>query len=207
MAIDLIVFDIGNVLVEWHPEATYDRLIGPERRRALFGNVDLAGMNDRVDMGEEIADVVRECADLHPEYRDDILLWHTHWIDMCAPAIPHSAVLLRALRAKSLPVVALSNFGISTLALADTHYPVLTEFDRRFVSGHMQMMKPNADIYAMLESETGVDPGGIFFTDDRAENIDAAAARGWQTHLFETPQGLADRLVAEGLLTATEAAP
>jgi hypothetical protein len=30
----------------------------------------------------------------------------------------------------------------------------------------------------------------------------AAEARGWNTHLFEGPQGWADRLVAEGLLTA-----
>jgi 2-haloacid dehalogenase len=39
------------------------------------------------------------------------------------------------------------------------------------------------------------------FTDDRAENISAAQARGWQTHLFDGPQGLARRLVDAGLLT------
>ena len=44
------------------------------------------------------------------------------------------------------------------------------------------------------------------FTDDRADNIAAAAARGWQTHHFTGPQGWADRLVAAGLLTREEAA-
>jgi 2-haloacid dehalogenase len=57
-----------------------------------------------------------------------------------------------------------------------------------------------------VERETGADPAGLLFTDDRADNIAAAKARGWQTHLFEGPQGLADRLVAEGLLTEEDAA-
>ena len=51
-----------------------------------------------------------------------------------------------------------------------------------------------------------VAPEALIFTDDRADNVAAAKARGWKTHLFEGPQGWADRLVAEGLLSAEEAA-
>ena len=29
-----VVFDIGNVLIEWQPERFYDSVIGEERRRA-----------------------------------------------------------------------------------------------------------------------------------------------------------------------------
>jgi 2-haloacid dehalogenase len=49
-------------------------------------------------------------------------------------------------------------------------------------------------------------PEALLFVDDRTDNIEAAAARGWQTHVFTTPQGWADRLVAEGLLTTDQAA-
>jgi 2-haloacid dehalogenase len=45
----------------------------------------------------------------------------------------------------------------------------------------------------------------LIFADDRTDNVAAADARGWKTHLFEHPQGWADRLVAEGLLTEAEA--
>jgi 2-haloacid dehalogenase len=45
---------------------------------------------------------------------------------------------------------------------------------------------------------------GLLFVDDRAENIAAARARGWQGHLFDGPQGWAERLIAEGLLTREE---
>jgi 2-haloacid dehalogenase len=41
----------------------------------------------------------------------------------------------------------------------------------------------------------------LLFADDRHDNIAAAKARGWQTHLFDGPAGWAERLVKEGLLT------
>jgi len=57
----------------------------------------------------------------------------------------------------------------------------------------------------MVEQDCGLPPDALLFTDDRADNIAAAAKRGWQTHHFTGPQGWADRLVAEGLLSAEEA--
>ena len=29
MTVEAVVFDIGNVLLEWHPERYFDRTIGP----------------------------------------------------------------------------------------------------------------------------------------------------------------------------------
>jgi 2-haloacid dehalogenase len=40
----------------------------------------------------------------------------------------------------------------------------------------------------------------LLFTDDRADNIEAATARGWHTHHFNGPEGLRTRLQTEGLL-------
>ena len=140
----------------------------------------------------------------NPDYHDDIMLWHSRWLEMLSPDIPLSAIILRALRGKGMPVFALSNFGVSTLALADRHFPALADFDRRFISGELGLVKPDPAIYARVEAETGVDPKGLLFIDDRPANIEAASARGWQTHLFEHPEGLAERVVAEGLLTRSE---
>jgi 2-haloacid dehalogenase len=77
----------------------------------------------------------------------------------------------------------------------------LREFDQEFISGHLRCMKPDPAIYAHLELDTGVSPGGLLFADDKQENLDAAAARGWQTHLFTSPAGFEKRLIAEGLIT------
>lgn len=201
-----VVFDIGMVLVEWHPEAFYDRLIGPERRRAFWAETGIAAMNERIDLGAPFLETVRAHADLHPDWRPEVMAWHDHWLDMCTPAIPHSVRLLAALRTKGVPVFALSNFGVGTFELACRSYPFLTNFDRLFVSGYLGMIKPDPRFYAALEEGTGYAGADLLFADDRPENIAAATARGWQTHLFTTPEGWADRLVSEGFLTEGEAA-
>ena len=70
----------------------------------------------------------------------------------------------------------------------------------------MKVIKPEAEIYRRVEADSGVAPDALLFTDDRLDNIEAAAARGWNVHLFEGPQGWAECLVSHGLLSRAEAA-
>lgn len=200
-----VVFDIGNVLIEWQPERFFDSVIGADRRRAMFATVDLHAMNDRVDSGETFRDVITETARATPEWYDEIMLWHDRWLDMASPAIDHSVRLMAALQSRNIPVFSLTNFGIQTYALAATRYPFLRHFDRDFISGHLGVIKPDPAIYAALEETSGFPPQALLFTDDRIDNINAAAQRGWQTHHFTGPQGWADRLVSAGLLTKDDA--
>jgi 2-haloacid dehalogenase len=120
---------------------------------------------------------------------------------MAAPAIDHSVRLLRALRRAGHPVFALSNFGNETFQIARRTYPFLDEFERRFISTELGMSKPDTAIYQRVEAECGMAQDVLLFTDDRPENIETARERGWQTHLFDGPDGWAARLVREGLLT------
>ncbi|MDP7185933.1 MAG: HAD family phosphatase [Paracoccaceae bacterium] len=206
MTPEAVIFDIGNVLIEWQPERYYDRTIGSARRKKMFATVDLHGMNDKVDLGGHFTDTIYATAEAYPEFRAEIRDWHDNWIQLAAPVIDHSVRLLRALRAKGVPVFALTNFGIQSFDYAQTQYPFLAEFDRRYISGHMGVIKPDPRIYEMLEADCGIAPQALLFADDRQDNIDMARSRGWQVHLFEGPQGWADRLVAHGLLTKSEAA-
>lgn len=204
--IDAVIFDIGNVLIEWQPERYYDRVIGEDRRRAMFEAVDLHGMNDKVDKGGAFKQTIYDTAKAHPDWQDEIRQWHDNWIELANPVIPHSVSLLRRLRQKGIPVFALTNFGIESFAYAETQFDFLGEFDRRYISGHMGVTKPDPEIYRMVEDDCGIAPERLLFADDRHDNIATAEARGWNGHLFDGPLGWADRLVTEGLLTQDEAA-
>ncbi|WP_299608610.1 HAD family phosphatase [uncultured Tateyamaria sp.] len=206
MTIKAVVFDIGNVLIEWQPERFYDSVIGEDRRRAMFEAVDLHGVNEKVDLGHPFTETIYAAAEEYPDWRDEIRMWHDRWIEMASPAIDHSVRLMKALQAKEVPVFSLTNFGIGSYDFAATRYPFLNEFDRDFISGHMQVVKPDANIYKMLEDASGLRGESLIFTDDRADNIAAAQMRGWRTHHFKGPDGWANRLVKEGLLTESEAA-
>ncbi|MDA7423567.1 HAD family hydrolase [Thalassococcus lentus] len=202
---EAVIFDVGNVLIEWQPERFFDSQIGEDRRRAMFAEVDLHGMNDLVDRGHDFKTTIYDWAEKYPEWRAEIRMWHDKWLEMARPAIPHSVRLLRALRNKGVPVFALTNFGIGTWAIATPVYDFLNEFDHAYVSGHMSVIKPDATIYEMVEDDCGIDPAALLFTDDRIDNITAALARGWQVHQFNGPQGWANCLVSKGVLTNQEA--
>lgn len=198
--IGAVVFDIGNVLLSWQPEAFYDRMIGPMARMRLFAEADLEGMNLSIDAGAPFRATVQATADAHPAWAEQILWWHDRWGELAMPVIDHAVRLQRALRRRGVPVFALTNFGDDSFSHAQRLYPFLTEFDRLYVSGRLGVVKPDPAIYAVVEGDCGLPPEQLLFTDDRPANIAAAVARGWQGHLFEGPAGLADRLVAEGLL-------
>ncbi len=203
--IEAVIFDIGNVLIEWQPEVYFNRHYGPARREALFKAVDLHGMNDRVDKGENFHTVLRETEVAYPEFAQEIRDWHDNWIKLASPVIPLSVHLMRALKVKGVPVFALTNFGVETFAEATAIYTFLNEFDHAYVSGHMGVIKPDPRIYEMVEAHCGIDPIHLLFTDDRVDNVAAARARGWQTHHFKTPKGWAESLIRHGLLTPEEA--
>lgn len=203
-SIKAVVFDIGNVLIEWQPERFYDGAIGEDRRKAMFAEVDLHGMNDKIDLGAPFKETIYKAADAYPDWREEIRMWHDHWIELASPAIDGSVALLRTIRDKDIPVFALSNFGIGSFDYAETKYPFLCEFDRRYISGHMKVIKPDPRIYEMVEEDCGLPPESLLFADDRADNIAAAEARGWQGHLFDGPRGWGDALVRHGLLTPDE---
>ncbi len=122
--------------------------IGPARRKALFADVDLHRMNDLIDAGALFKETIYDWADAHPEWQAEVRMWYDNWIDMASPRIEHSIALLRALRAKGVPVFSLTNFGIHSFAYARTQYDFLDEFDRAYISGHMGVTKPDPQIYA-----------------------------------------------------------
>ena len=82
-----VVFDIGNVLIEWRPERFYDTVMAPADRARMFAEVDLHGMNDLIDRGAPFRETIYDTAEAYPQWRDMIRLWHDNWIDMASPAI------------------------------------------------------------------------------------------------------------------------
>ncbi len=200
-----VIFDIGNVLITWNPEAFYDARIGPARRRQFMADVPINAANLAIDAGAPFRDTIYDLADAHPAWASEIRWWHDDWIAMVDPVIDGSVAVLRALRKNQVPVFALTNFGRETFQIAIARFDFLNEFDRAYVSAHMGVIKPDPQIYDMVEQDCGLPPESLLFADDKAENITAAARRGWRTHQFESWQGWAGRLVAEGLLTTAEA--
>lgn len=95
--------------------------------------------------------------------------------------------LHEAVSANGLPTFTFSN----TNELAVRHISAAYDFWPRF-TGHVlsyeaKSLKPESEIYEVLEQTTGCSGGEIAYIDDRPENIEAGRARGWRVIHHQTP--------------------
>ncbi len=64
-------------------------------------------------------------------------------------------------------------------------FPTTARLHHLVASHEVGAAKPEPAIYEALEAMTGLVGGALLFFDDRAENIDAARARGWHAELID----------------------
>ncbi|MEL7465166.1 MAG: HAD family phosphatase [Pseudomonadota bacterium] len=194
-----LVWDIGNVLLNWSPDNLYRRLIPDDAaREAFYARLPLDEMNLAGDRDGDLQAKVEALAEAHPEDAPLILPWWAGWDRMCGGLIEDSVALRDRLRAAGVRTWALTNFAADSWERAIVHYPALAEFDGLIVSGREGTVKPEPAIYQRLETRSGIAPEDLFLIDDRPANIEAARARGWGGHIFENVDGLRPALAAEG---------
>ncbi len=83
-----------------------------------------------------------------------------------------------------------SNYSVWYLDMLPRLREIREEMDYYFYSCEMGIRKPDAGYYELIaeglrREYPELDPGAIFFTDDRQENVDAARGLGWSTHLMK----------------------
>lgn len=197
---EIVVFDIGNVLLDWSPDRLYRELIPDEAARAaFFAGLPLDEMNLQGDREGGLQKVVEALAERYPEEAPLILAWWAGWEKMCGGLIGESVALRDAARAAGHGVWALSNFAADSWARCRKLYPALADFDGMVISGEEKTVKPEPAIYEALERRAGKTGAALFLIDDRAANVAAARARGWGGHVFESPAGARAALRAAGV--------
>ena len=79
--IDVVVFDIGGVLLDWSPTYLYADLIPDEQARTHFlTNVTTPAWNHKQDEGRPWAEAIEELTSLHPEHSEWIEAYDTGWL-------------------------------------------------------------------------------------------------------------------------------
>jgi len=114
--------------------------------------------------------------------------------------IPAMVDLHAALRAKRVPTFIFSNTNELAVAHIRGNFPFFSNFDDYILSYQHGAMKPQPRLYEVVEERIGRKGGEILYLDDRQENVDAGAARGWQIILQETPERSWDAVKRSGLL-------
>lgn len=184
-AIRHIVFDLGNVLIQWDPEHLYKRLIPDDAARADFmHNVCSHAWNLEQDRGRDWREAETILIAEFPDKEDLIRAYRLHWHEMVIGPIDGSVKLLERFLAGGWDVTALTNFAADTIIESKERFPFLNRFRHMTVSADIGLVKPEADIYHHHVTAAGLDPAACFFIDDSLANVEAARAAGWQAHQF-----------------------
>ena len=166
-----VVFDIGNVLIEWDPRHLYRRLLPDEAACDRFlAEVCTADWNIEQDRGRPWAAAIAERIALFPDHAELIRAYSERWHEMVPGEVPGTAALVDGLRAAGVPLYAITNFSPEKFAEAQARFPVLTRFRDVVVSGAVGLLKPDPAIYRLLLDRNGLEAQRCLFIDDSLKN-------------------------------------
>ena len=202
MKINTIIFDLGNVLIDWNPDYVFDKLIeDKERKKYFFENVCTMEWNEMQDAGRSVKEATEELCLKHPEWKEYIEAYYGKWKDMLGGAIEGTVEIFKQLKESGrYKIYALTNWSAELFPYALETYEFLHWFDGRVVSGEEKMRKPNPDFYQVLLDRFNVQPGEALFIDDNYRNIKAAEELGIKSIHFTSPSELRKGLNNLGLL-------
>lgn len=187
-------FDLGNVLLYFDHDLAFRRMakiagVSPKQMRAAVMDTELqiayeTGHISGSEFVDRIAQHLDKRLNVEPilEAAADMFIANTHILPV-----------LERVKELRIPMGLLSNTCEAHWQwILQQRYPQVVDwFSPVILSFEAKSMKPDKGIYEQAEERAGVAPEHIFFTDDRADNIEAASKRGWQTQVFVN----ADRLM------------
>ena len=190
-----IIFDFGNVLVQWHPEVVYGEFFGDEAKAWWFLRhvVDM-DFRQRIDAGESMEDCIREKQAQYPEYEQAVELYRSKWREMLTDEVPGMREVISELRARNYEIFGLTNWSMETFPEARAHFGILQMIDRYVVSGAEGLVKPDPRLFQVLLDRYGLKAEECTFVDDNPDNVAAAKGMGMQGILFTNAETLRKEL-------------
>lgn len=185
----IVVFDLGKVLVDFDYLIAARKIAArstksPENLHSFLGSSPLlvdfeTGLITRTQFYDAMVSAIG--------FRGTLEEFGSHFADIFAEIEP-MVELQAGLKRCGVPTYILSNTNDLAVEHVRRNFPFFNNFDGYILSYEVRSMKPDSKIYEALEEMSGKRGAEILYIDDRAENIEAGAARGWRTILHETPE-------------------
>jgi putative hydrolase of the HAD superfamily len=180
-----VIFDLGGVVLDWNPdailEAFYDDIDArAAMKRDMFQHPDWL-LLDRGVYSE--ADVIARLVERTARPSSELIGLFGAVRSSLRPK-RDTVALIERLAQQQVPLYCLSNMPASTFAYLKDSHAFWPHFRGIVISGEVQMMKPEPEIFEYLLRRYELTPGNTVFIDDLQPNVQAAKALGMHTVWF-----------------------
>ena len=185
----VIVFDLGKVLVDFDYSIAA-RKVAVRSTKSLLNLISLLSTSPLI-VQYESGQVTHQ--QFYEQVRDAVGFQGTleefggYFADIFAE-MPAMIALHADLRRRGFKTYIFSNTNDLAIEHVGRNFPFFQKFDGYIYSHEIGAMKPDPKIYEAMEKMCGRGSTDIIYLDDRLENIQAGAARGWRSILHETPE-------------------
>jgi putative hydrolase of the HAD superfamily len=200
-----IVFDFGAVLFTWQPGLLIqthfpEHAVTQAQRSALahavFSHADWHDFDRGVLSAAEVSARTAHRLGLNEAAMHALV----NGIGKRLQPMDDTLALLAQLRGlreqpgSALRLYYLSNMPVPYARALEHKHAFISWFDGGIFSGDVQHIKPEPEIYELLERRYQLEPSQTVFIDDLASNVAYAQSRGWQGIHFESAAQLKAQL-------------
>lgn len=187
-----IIFDLGNVLISFHPKKFIEENVAEKDREDFYKIVFGGKAWQELDRGVlEYSDAVKEFCKELPQCSEAIKTLFQRNITDCLSPINENVEIMKSLKGK-YNLYILSNFHYPAFDYIFENWDFFKYFDGKIVSGHCKLLKPEREIYQLLIDTYSLNPEECLFIDDVSENIEGAKSCGIHGVQLTSPKLLKD---------------
>jgi 2-haloacid dehalogenase len=183
-----VVWDLGNVLIDWQPALAISAGVGADEASRFLAadDFDFTAYNHGPDSGGTWSAAEASVASSHPQWLDHAVAYRENFPLSLAGEVPGSVAIVRDLHAAGVPQWGLTNWSHELWPHAPSRFEFLALLEEITVSGTEGLAKPDPAIYELAVSRAGLPASALAFVDDRQVNVDAAGAAGLHGVRFTT---------------------
>lgn len=200
MAIEVLAFDLGRVIVNFDMDRVVTGLLEHTavERRELERVLWETGWIRRYETGRISTPEFHQYLCREAGVEVSLEGFQSIWCSVFDSELLTSPELLARLHAR-YPTVLVSNTNEAHAQFIERTYGFFPSFHHKVFSHEVGSLKPAPEMFLRAIDVSGAPPEAVFYTDDRAENVEAARLHGMRAFLFRSEDDLRANLLGVGV--------
>jgi len=186
-----IVFDMGNVLIDFNPGRAVAKIASnPSEKDLLEKEIFKSPGWKQLDQGLiTVDDHYKDLIARFPQFTEKIKWSLNNWYQD-QPELPGMVNLVKEVKQAGYQVFILSNANQDYYCKYAPGMEIFSLFSEITLSSEIKLIKPQQEIYDYFCRAHQLKPYECLFIDDMPENVQAAINAGWQAYHFKNPKSL-----------------